>query len=381
MSFKPERHLLGVMVMLLLVGSITVSGVGRTPSTEIEIDGAFEETWAEAIEFPLMFEFEGGAPVHVEIRFFEVEGGLLLCAGRYFTAGPSLLEIPDLQVHVIADAGDGIPRTTGDLLVTIPLGDSDPEETTYVYEAPRMAASIEGLVGRGVGQWGLCGQMVEFETVFELPEWIQPEEADGLQVFFGMGVAGAQPVGGVAGPVVLSSVVVWSPDRKLKWSDFQGDPPEDPQTESAEVWTGLKYGCTTAIPVQSGPKKWRTKVQTTSVQSEMTQTKSWVVPKDKSDDLLNHEQRHFDLTEVYRRKFEAALKELVGVGDTSKGATEDLYRKIDELYEEIEQERQRQQKRYDDETKHGTDDAKQKEWNDRIDRWLADPGSAPGPGG
>jgi len=369
-----------VLVLLPAVG-LAVGGFARTPSTEIEIDGAFEETWAEAVEFPLRLEFEGGAPVHVEIRFFEAEERLLLCSGRYFAAGAPLLEIPGLQVHVIADAGDGVPRTTGDLLVTIPLGDSDPEETTYVYEAPGMTAPIEGLLGRGVGQWTLGGRMVEFEAVFELPEWIRPEEAGGLQVFFGLGVAGAQPVGGAAGPVVLSSVVLWDPKRKLEWSDFQGDPPASTRTAKSEVKSRIGCDYTVARPVQSSPGTWRATIQTSSTTSEMLQTKSWVVEEKQSDALLNHERRHFDITEVYRRKLEAALRELVGVGKDAKGAATDLQRRIADLYREIAAEEDRQQARYDDETHHGTDEAKQREWNDRIDRWLADPGSAPGPGG
>ncbi|MBE0636586.1 hypothetical protein IH601_11375, partial [Candidatus Bipolaricaulota bacterium] len=119
------------------------------------------------------------------------------------------------------------------------------------------------------------------------------------------------------------------------------------------------------------------------------QTGSWVVAGTQTDSLLNHEQRHFDLNEVYRRKLQAALLKLRGEGKTAKEAHEDLERKINETWKKAMDKLNGisavggadrvdgLQDDYDNQTEHGTEAGKQEEWDKKIDEWLKDPSKAP----
>ncbi|MFC2082025.1 DUF922 domain-containing protein [Candidatus Bipolaricaulota bacterium] len=184
------------------------------------------------------------------------------------------------------------------------------------------------------------------------------------------------------GPVLVGASIDWSPDRPLGWDDFKGEVPgeEERGDKSASTLHETRYRYTPTI-TQTPSGRYRATIQTGSytTTTTMIQTGSWVVPTDKTDALLSHEQRHFDLGEVYRRKLAAALQKLEGEGDTPEAADEDLARKAEELRRAMHEAEREQQDRYDQETDHGRNDEKQQEWDDRIEGWLDDPSSAPGP--
>ena len=183
-------------------------------------------------------------------------------------------------------------------------------------------------------------------------------------------------------PVLVGASIDWSPDRPLGWDDFKGEVPDEEERgdKSASTFheTGYRY---TPTITQTPSGRFRATIQTGSytTTTTMIQTASWVVPTDKTDALLNHEQRHFDLGEVYRRKLAAALQKLVGEGDTPEEAAQDLQQKVEELTREMKEAESRQQDQYEDDTNNGRDAEKQKEWDDKIDGWMDDPSSAPGP--
>jgi len=93
---------------------------------------------------------------------------------------------------------------------------------------------------------------------------------------------------------------------------------------------------------------------------------SWVKSDEKSDDLLRHEQGHFDIAEVYARKFRKKLKEEGKEICKSK----DPKTEIDNRFNDIEEEWGATADKYDSETKHGADRDKQKEWDEKIQKCL-----------
>lgn len=89
--------------------------------------------------------------------------------------------------------------------------------------------------------------------------------------------------------------------------------------------------------------------------------KSWM--DNKSKEVLNHEQRHFDIAEIYTRKFVMELDTVVFSKNGYKNEIDLIYKKyVDKLNSA--------QKDYDDQTEHGMNKEIQKEWDRMINEWL-----------
>lgn len=92
--------------------------------------------------------------------------------------------------------------------------------------------------------------------------------------------------------------IYWSKNYTLEWIDFTGIPP---QTETSAALSNI------ALPysVQSfSDGKVVVNINTCFIKS-----KSWVIPKHKNNLLLQHEQLHFDIAELNRRKIVKAISE------------------------------------------------------------------------
>lgn len=114
----------------------------------------------------------------------------------------------------------------------------------------------------------------------------------------------------------------------------------------------------------------------------MDRAKSWVLPQAKTQETLNHEQRHFDLNEVYRRLLELSLRKFLGIevsGATREEAEGKLKTMLNAVFERVIARCQEIQNRYDRETDHGRNLQKQREWDRWISEWLSDPFRAPQP--
>jgi hypothetical protein len=81
---------------------------------------------------------------------------------------------------------------------------------------------------------------------------------------------------------------------------------------------------------------------------------------------LNHEQRHFDIAKIIAEQFKEKMLAQSLTPDTFEAAINmqylDSYRDLDAM-----------QRAYDTETRHGTDRSAQANWNDKIDKALAEP--------
>lgn len=138
----------------------------------------------------------------------------------------------------------------------------------------------------------------------------------------------------------------WSNDRRLTWDDFQSAADE---TEPLHAMTS------TNIAVKANCQG---NTMTFEVTCLFALSESWSKNK-VSDDLLHHEQMHFDLTEVYARQLRYKLTQMKGLctGDRSK-----FNAAINKIFAEWKNE----QERYDTESNHGLDDVKQQYWSQQI---------------
>ena len=96
----------------------------------------------------------------------------------------------------------------------------------------------------------------------------------------------------------ISDVIYWTPDYKLSWNDFEGDPNHNHNYKdiSAITVSGIVdyRGC------ENGKIIYK-------IQSYFEKKNSWVKLAGRNDHTLEHEQIHFDITELYARKLRKEL--------------------------------------------------------------------------
>lgn len=180
-------------------------------------------------------------------------------------------------------------------------------------------------------------------------------------------------------PAVSPLAIPWSPDRPIGWEDFLGELPTDAagSAQAAAIDMTLSWRLTFVVEYDPGLKRWRSTIDADSldVTNVMDPSRSWVAPDKRREEILNHEQRHFDLNEVYRRKLLAALPPLAVEGASVKTAKEALQEKIHTIASQILRKLAEVQERYDEETAHGTNQQEQAAWDEKIARWLVNPGT------
>lgn len=146
------------------------------------------------------------------------------------------------------------------------------------------------------------------------------------------------------------SLIDWNSSRKLAWADFKGAP--DPVSTNAALTNST-------IKAEFG---YNEKGLTHSIKCMFNKNLSWV--RIKNDYILNHEQGHFDITEVHARLLHKNLSDYTF---NSKTVGEDINR----IYGETMKEHVRMQKDYDMLTNHSLDSVEQRKWDAKISASLA----------
>jgi hypothetical protein len=170
--------------------------------------------------------------------------------------------------------------------------------------------------------------------------------------------------------------LAWSGVRPLEWSDFRG--PVDPTaadnaaaTTAASLNWSYKYrlersdrGCTYRI----------TEIETEAMFHPQT---SWVRPGHANDRVLEHEQGHFDLTQIHKMMLDSEARDLVDEErdcGSRRASLSDVEEKVAEIVtpvrDRVWRNLQRVQEQYDAETQHGILGDAQREWTARIQEAL-----------
>lgn len=148
--------------------------------------------------------------------------------------------------------------------------------------------------------------------------------------------------------------IEWSPNRKLTWNDFKGEPDTiNFPTTLAMTKSGIGY--------ESGINM--IKDGQVFVQSFFYTNQSWVTPEGRTEYVLRHEQIHFDITEIYSRKLR---KELADANVTSKNS-----QLAEPIFNRIISELTQRQDRYDEETMRGDRKETQEHWEAVVQLELA----------
>lgn len=146
---------------------------------------------------------------------------------------------------------------------------------------------------------------------------------------------------------------VWDYSDQLTWNDYKAVP--DHSSEMS-AFSYITLSCNSI----SGNLMYID----LKVEAKFHKEKSWVKKLKRDHDyLLGHEQRHFDIGEIYRRKMVQSLENF----DFSRKY---LQRDLDAITKSVYTGHEETQERYDLESNHSIDKAAQKKWDDYIDREL-----------
>lgn len=156
------------------------------------------------------------------------------------------------------------------------------------------------------------------------------------------------------------------PYRKLTFQDF---PVFDNTTSRHAMFTqGFLHYSFNAKWRETGSGATAT-VTDLSVRSGFDRNKSWRRGFAKEDALtMEHEQGHLDINELHADEMRHLDKLPVGKGIDYQEAMENLRQQIKTIAERITKEGADEQLRYDNETNHGQDYLKQKQWTEAIQR-------------
>jgi hypothetical protein len=138
-------------------------------------------------------------------------------------------------------------------------------------------------------------------------------------------------------------MVLWQENRPLTWDDFKGKP-ERRFAAASTSYDILKEVTKNSVEIKA--------VFFTQTSWKKT---SWI-----NDQVLAHEQKHFDIVELYARKLRKQIKE------TKFISSEDLKSKVETLYAANDKAMDKYHDLYDEETDGSMNGDKQREWQAKI---------------
>ena len=183
---------------------------------------------------------------------------------------------------------------------------------------------------------------------------------------------------------VSEQMVPWSKDLYLKWNYFKGTVPKNNEYQ-AHTYTWINI--TSSLNDKKNATGVEFSFKSINVTSYFRDSISWVIEeqiqKSDSNEILKHEQGHFDIAEEYAKKIETDMRaKLMGKSffcegkdiiilqncvETKKNMLRDeISNPIFSDWHDVEN------NHYDPETNHGLNYSVQKLWNDRFDKLRND---------
>lgn len=200
----------------------------------------------------------------------------------------------------------------------------------------------------------------------------------------------------------VNHLFIWKGAMSLAWDDFTAIPPakkvpedpKDPASYDAVTDSYIDHHLRTAdkLAFEKEGSKWNcVAAWEVGARAIFRSSYSWVRADKKSAELLDHEQGHFNITKIYADKLDALLKKTVA-GKDGKGsalnaklacgkALKDLYdhvteKQLNDIVKKYVTAWSAKEQDYDNETKHGSEAADQKTWDDEIAKALSGAQSA-----
>ncbi len=172
-----------------------------------------------------------------------------------------------------------------------------------------------------------------------------------------------------------NNILVWSNDSFLRWSDFKAEPNSAAFEDSHSI---IKYRYTWTVNSDKMGNQILFFIENIQLSVEFHSVLSWVRLSQANDDLLKHEQGHFDLAELIKRENLEKLKNKFhekqfptrGKNEEQRKqfAKQDSGKMIAEEVEKLEAILSQRRQEYDEQTNFGQNLEKQLEYNSIFDR-------------
>ena len=143
--------------------------------------------------------------------------------------------------------------------------------------------------------------------------------------------------------------IEWSVGKRLTWDDYLAQPLSS--TDAAAITN-------TALGIEYHIKN---NVLSYKISCRFSKTRSW--GKYKTAYILQHEQGHFDITEIFARKLAKEIKEY-------KFNPRKYQDDLGKIYKRLMDEKEEYQNKYDKETDYSRNQEKQAEWLKKIEEEL-----------
>ena len=149
--------------------------------------------------------------------------------------------------------------------------------------------------------------------------------------------------------------IAWSEKNKLSWSDFKAAPKGNDYVASTS--SGISFSYTFSYT------ETREIIDLdVSITSYFYPNNSWYIPSEVSQYILNHEQTHFDISELHARILRKKISETT--------FTKNLKIEIEAIYKRVEDERRNMQHLFDKESDHSKIKEKELEWEAVVAKQL-----------
>lgn len=148
---------------------------------------------------------------------------------------------------------------------------------------------------------------------------------------------------------IFCQKIVWKEDLKLEWSNFKS---ESNLMNNSDVAAYANCGWEYSAVISS--EKDRTVL--IKIEAIFMENKSWKDVRKISKNSLLHEQKHFDIAELFARKLRKETSERIISSADFIEYFHKIYNKISKQYKDY-------QSTYDKDTKNGNDKLKQQEYD------------------
>lgn len=145
--------------------------------------------------------------------------------------------------------------------------------------------------------------------------------------------------------------------REIEWDEFEEISARPPGVhEDAQIHTEAILDTDLNVCVRKG----KGRLVSFTIRLQVASGSSWVVRGSQADELLSHEQGHYDLQGLSARALMKRISKL------RASDTEELQRLVTAAINASQKEAQAMSDRYDDETRHGLDVQAQRRWKAAI---------------
>lgn len=144
--------------------------------------------------------------------------------------------------------------------------------------------------------------------------------------------------------------IPWEENTKLSWEDFTGKP-DSGSSFVASTHSSIVFSY--SVKSENGSLSL-----TTETNAYFYPEMSWFIKGEVNAHILNHEQGHFDITELHARKLRKAFAEY--------NVTENFKKELTAIFTSLNNERQKMQNLYDKETNHSRNVEKETAWKKFI---------------